>query len=312
MQNLALTSQFGNSGRRGSSSTNTFQSLVMNGVLPPSDDGRVEAIQLFDPKTKKYKQYNGRTTNSSGLGPSGVAFDEWGIQPDDMFGDPNSGSGGSVDGPAGRGGIQGGEDDDRENWDPHNTGGTIRINFPGLTPNHGYFYPSDKHLEEKARQTWLSRVLGNVQIHFGFGGFTNQVFNTVKNNLISSFNALNIDSNGPNFSYLTKFLQDLLNKMLIPDSNVMRELEEYIKEGKFSKDPVPKSFTIHTEDFESNGIIIETAAGFLESITIKVQVELIDGKTYLTFYSIITVRDRNDPQKYIKLTPQPLYRERID
>lgn len=44
MQNLALSSQFGNSGRRGSSSSNSFNSLVLNGVLPPNEDGRVEGI----------------------------------------------------------------------------------------------------------------------------------------------------------------------------------------------------------------------------------------------------------------------------
>jgi|GEM_PF-4819449 len=44
MQNLALSSQFSNSGRRGSSSSNSFNSIVLNGVLPPSEDGRVEGI----------------------------------------------------------------------------------------------------------------------------------------------------------------------------------------------------------------------------------------------------------------------------
>lgn len=53
MQNLALTSQFGNSGRRGNSSSNSFNSLVLNGVLPPSEDGRVEVNEGIKAPPKK-------------------------------------------------------------------------------------------------------------------------------------------------------------------------------------------------------------------------------------------------------------------
>ena len=102
MQNLALTSQFSNSGRRGNSSSNTFNSHVLNSDLPPSEDGRVEAIQLFDPKHKKYKNYSYR--EDSPLGPGG--FFEWGIQPGDVYGNPFDPPGGG--GTTGGGGYHGG------------------------------------------------------------------------------------------------------------------------------------------------------------------------------------------------------------
>ena len=180
MQNLALSSQFSNSGRRGSSSSNTFQSLVMNGVLPPSEDGRVEAIQFYDPKTKKYKQYNYR--EDSPLGPGG--FFEWGIQPDDMFGDPNSGSGPVIEGPAGSGGVVG------------SGGNNVVI---GLVPNPvgiGFTPNFPTNTTSPQRQEWDRKV--------------NELTDKAVPSLISQFGAL--------YDSLERQLQDFFDELNLSDA----------------------------------------------------------------------------------------------
>lgn len=76
MQNLALSSQFGNNGRRGSSSSNSFNSLVLNGVLPPSEDGRVEVNEGIKAPPKKSKKiiYPDKTPDGFGF-PDGKPGD---------------------------------------------------------------------------------------------------------------------------------------------------------------------------------------------------------------------------------------------
>jgi hypothetical protein len=309
MQNLALSSQFNNSGRRGSSSSNSFQSLVMNGVLPPNEDGRVEAFgaknennNIFEDFWRKIQAWwegrnSGGTNDSfdknnpgSGGGNNGIGPSSWGF-----FGDrTNFGSPVDLTGGSGRGS---GGDSDRENWDPHNTGGTIRINYPTPNSRMGYFLPSDEYLEGLARQQFYDRVLANVLNLFEIPQFTNEVFNIVKYSLQNLFDGLKLSDN----SFISSFLQALLNKLLYPDPNLIEKIKDYIKSGKFSSnsnipdfmrqneiDREKVYFTLFEENFENKGI--NTIGGFLKSISINMKIEVKGGKTYLTIYAVVMLQ----------------------
>lgn len=198
MQNLALSSQFSNSGRRGNSSSNSFQSIVMNGVLPPSDDGRVEAIQLFDPKTKKYKQYTFR--EDSPLSPGG--FMEWSFQPHDVY-DFDSGGGGGSDTGTGKGG--GGVPGNDVAY-----GGNGYI-IPTIT--NEYYGPETWSEQERRRRESDSNLIESLDDYFTVGGlYTPIIVSAAQNGLIQYLIALgaSVHDNSKSFQLLELMIEEVL------------------------------------------------------------------------------------------------------
>jgi hypothetical protein len=270
MQNLALSSQFNNSGRRGSSSSNSFQSLVMNGVLPPSEDGKVEAIGMHNPSKKKKWVYR----DDSPLEPGG-----WMEIDDNNPFDAEHGGGGLGDGTGpGHGSGWGtgkglGGDSGVPGYDVAyggNFGGSL---FP---KDQGYIYPTDEVAEEIARQRRLQRVIGNFLNHFGNKQFVIDFESFLKEKFISDLYRIgaNENDNFTGFSLLTNVLYEAIRH---PFTNVINAMEDFLRKGDFSAEP-PKSFTINVITFnKDSGSLINTAHGKIIYMAVSVSFVKING-----------------------------------
>jgi hypothetical protein len=285
MQNLALSSQFSNSGRRGSSSSNTFNSLVLNGVLPPNEDGRVEGIKMKPPK----KIYFPKPKSIGDGFPDKKDGDfrkertkDWEIEEDNVFGKGKDSASG---------------------------------------PNNVPYSDFQRKLEEQERERNRPETQEEKERReYGYQLFDRlrNLFNPIPNDWVIDssilklkdfFDAINEAFLEPNDEkYFYKIIDLMLKDLLSGNSSgwYFEEMLKFIKDkerniGKeYTFEQLPEYFdpTLKTFWKPDRDNIRE-----IESVRLKVVVKFVNGKAVAFIYAIIK---RPDGERTILLYEQPM------
>jgi hypothetical protein len=284
MQNLALTSQFGNNGRRGNSSSNSFNSIVLNGVLPPSEDGRVEAIQVPNPMGKKKWVYR----DDSPLEPGGWMekdLDPWDIDYDGGS-DTGTGTGTGTGTSSGKGFVPGSS----SGWIADNSGFIIP------NPNLGDYYgPETWSEQQRKRREADTNHINKLSDYFDVGGkYTGLIVSIAVNQLIKNLTDLGASVNDVNtsrsFDLIKKTLEELINYAI---DSILIEFSDFIrnpnrKDGAtfnktlaFDSDFYPFSIS----DINGNKTMIDT-------IRYDIEIKYNNGILYCIIYALFISRGK--------------------